>query len=45
MILQIPPEVPHPHESSLFDPRSPFDVALYLVIPVLVVAYFFWRRP
>ena len=45
MILHIPPEVPHAHEGSLFDIHSPLELVFYLVVPVLVVGYFFWRKP
>lgn len=44
MILQIPPEVPNPHEGELFNIQSPLDIVIYFVIPALIIAYFFWRR-
>lgn len=45
MILQIPHEIPHPNDGDLFNIQSPLDIVIYIVIPLLIVAYFFfWRR-
>ena len=44
MYLQVPAEVPHPQDDALFDPRSPLDIAIFLVIPALIIAFFLWRK-
>lgn len=45
MSLQIPEEVPHPQDGGLFNLHSPWDVVLFLVIPLVIVGlYFFWRK-
>lgn len=44
-LLQIPTEVPHPDNNSPLDISNPFEVIVYIVIPlVLIVLYFFLRK-
>ncbi len=43
--LQIPREVPHPDNNTPLDFSNPFEVIIYIVIPVLlIVMYFFLRK-
>jgi preprotein translocase subunit YajC len=43
--LQIPREVPHPDNNMPLDLSNPFEVIIYIVIPVLlIVMYFFLRK-
>lgn len=44
-ILQIPTEVPHPDNNTPLDITNPFEIIVYIVIPiVLLVVYFFLRK-
>ena len=43
--VQIPREVPHPDNNTPLDISDPFEVIIYIVIPVLlIVMYFFLRK-
>lgn len=43
--LQIPREVPHPDNNTPLDLSNPFEVIVYIVIPLLlIVMYFFLRK-
>ena len=43
--LQIPRDVPHPDNNTPLDLSNPFEVIIYVVIPVLlIVLYFFLRK-
>ena len=43
--VQIPREVPHPDNNTPLDISDPFEVIVYIVIPVLlIVMYFFLRK-
>ncbi len=45
MHLQIPEEIPHPQDADSFDIESPLDIILFIVVPLLMIAaYFYWRR-
>jgi len=42
---QIPTEVPHPDTNTPLDISNPFEIIVYIVIPViLIVLYFFLRK-
>ncbi len=43
--FQIPREVPHPDNNTPLDLSNPFEVIIYIVIPVLlIVMYIFLRK-
>ena len=45
LFIQIPREVPHPDNNTPLDLSNPFEIIVYIVIPiVLLVLYFFLRK-
>jgi len=43
--LQIPREVPHPDNNAPLDFSNPFELIVYIIIPItLIVLYFFLRK-
>lgn len=45
ILIQIPREVPHPDNNTPIDFSNPFDIIVYIVIPVLLLfLYFFLRK-
>jgi hypothetical protein len=42
--MQIPSEVPKPQNNTPIDLSSPFDVAVFLVAPILLVGFYFYIR-
>lgn len=43
--MQIPREVPHPDNNAPLDVSNPFELIVYIVIPIiLIVLYFFLRK-
>jgi len=45
MYLQVPQGVPHPQDENLFDPGSVVHWVVFLIIPALLIAaYFFFRK-
>lgn len=45
MLLQIPQGVPHPDDNEPLTLESPFDIILYVVIPIIILgSYFWWRK-
>lgn len=44
-LLQVPTGTPNPRDGSQFDFSSPFDVIVYIVLPiVIVIFYILYRR-
>jgi membrane protein DedA with SNARE-associated domain len=44
-LIQIPQGVPHPDTNTPLQIREPFDVVLYIIIPLLVLlGYILWRK-
>ncbi|NNM22292.1 MAG: adenylosuccinate synthetase [Flavobacteriaceae bacterium] len=44
-LMQIPREVPHPDNNTPLDFSNPFDVLIYVVLPlILIVLYFTLRK-
>ncbi|GER59569.1 adenylosuccinate synthetase [Patiriisocius marinus] len=44
-LLQIPTGTPNPRDGSQFDFSSPFDVIVYIVLPiVIVILYILYRK-
>ena len=42
---QIPREVPHPDNNTPLDFSNPFELIVYIIIPIaLIVLYFFLRK-
>jgi len=42
---QIPREVPHPDNNTPLDVTNPFELIVYIIIPIaLIVLYFFLRK-
>ena len=45
MFVQIPKEVPHPHNNSPINLSEPADVIIYIILPILIVVlYLIWRN-
>lgn len=45
MIVQIPEEVPKPHNNDPLDPASATDMIIYVAIPLLLILlYFLWKK-
>lgn len=42
--VQIPREVPHPDNNTPLDLSNPFEVIIYIVIPVLLIGLYFFLR-
>ncbi|MEM7187760.1 MAG: adenylosuccinate synthetase [Bacteroidota bacterium] len=43
--MQLPTEVPNPDNNTPLDMNNPFEIIVYIVIPiVLLVLYFFLRK-
>lgn len=44
-IAQIPKDVPHPDNNSPIDLSKPFDVIVFIILPIVIVfLYSIWRR-
>ena len=44
-MIQLPTEVPNPDNNTPLDVTNPFEIIVYIVIPiVLLVFYFFLRK-
>ncbi len=44
-ILQLPPGTRNPDDNSPIDLTSPFDVIVFIILPImLVIFYILWRR-
>jgi len=44
-LIQIPREVPHPDNNTPLDFSNPFELVVYIIIPItLIVLYFFLRK-
>jgi len=42
---QIPREVPHPNNNTPLDVTNPFELIVYVIIPVaMIVLYFYLRK-
>ncbi len=44
VFTQIPREVPHPDNNTPLDFSNPFEVIVYIVIPVLLLLLYFFLR-
>ncbi|THD66805.1 adenylosuccinate synthetase [Robertkochia marina] len=45
MLIQIPEEVPKPHNNDPLDPGSATEMIIYVAIPLLIIIlYFLWKR-
>lgn len=45
LILQLPIGTPNPDDNSPIDFTSPFDVIVFIILPILVIIlYIFWVR-
>jgi hypothetical protein len=42
--IQIPTGTPNPSDGSQFDFSSPFDVIVYIILPLVIVVLFFLYR-
>ena len=44
-LLQIPTGTPNPSDGSQFDFSSPFDIIMYIILPiVIVILYILYRK-
>ncbi|UOB19167.1 hypothetical protein [Abyssalbus ytuae] len=42
---QIPTEVPHPDNNKPVDFSSPFDIIVFIILPIMVIVFFIlWKR-
>lgn len=45
ILLQLPPGTRNPDDNTPLDLSSPFDVIVFIVLPILmIVFYFYWRN-
>lgn len=45
LLIQLPIGTPNPDNNSPIDLTSPFDVMVYIILPILVIIfYIIWRR-
>ncbi|MBF8150614.1 adenylosuccinate synthetase [Winogradskyella sp. F6397] len=45
LLAQIPSGTPNPGQNSGIDFSSPFDVIVFIVLPILlIISYFVWRK-
>lgn len=45
LIFQTPTSTPNPGENSAIDFSKPFDIIVFVILPIVVVfLYFLWRR-
>ncbi|GAB5399572.1 MAG: hypothetical protein Aureis2KO_11570 [Aureisphaera sp.] len=42
--MQIPTDVPNPDNNSPIDLTSPLEIVVYIVIPLVMLAIYFWVR-
>jgi len=42
--MQIPREVPHPDNNTPLDVSNPFEVIVYIVIPIALLVFYFILR-
>ena len=44
-LIQIPEEVPKPHNNEPLDPSSATELIIYVAIPLLfIILYFLWKK-
>jgi len=43
-LLQIPTEVPHPDNNTPLDFSNPFELIVYIIIPVAMLLFYFFLR-
>ncbi|TXD84294.1 adenylosuccinate synthetase [Subsaximicrobium wynnwilliamsii] len=45
LLLQIPTDVPKPGDSGTVDLSEPFDLIVFIILPIVfVILYFVWKR-
>lgn len=45
LLLQLPPGTQNPDDNSPIDLTKPFDVIVYIILPIAIgVFYYFWRK-
>ncbi|SDB37142.1 hypothetical protein SAMN03097699_0960 [Flavobacteriaceae bacterium MAR_2010_188] len=45
LILQLPPGTRNPDDNKPIDFTSPFDVIVYIVLPILlIIGYYLWKK-
>ena len=45
LLMQLPIGTPNPDNNSPIDLTNPFDVMVYIILPILVIVfYIIWRR-
>ncbi|WP_151894379.1 adenylosuccinate synthetase [Patiriisocius marinistellae] len=45
LYLQVPTGTPNPGDSNQLDLSNPFDLIMFIILPIcIVVFYFLWRR-
>lgn len=41
---QIPREVPHPDNNTPLDVTNPFELIVYIIIPIVMIVFYFFLR-
>jgi hypothetical protein len=41
---QIPREVPHPDNNTPLDVTNPFELIVYIIIPIAMIVFYFFLR-
>lgn len=45
LVIQIPTNAPNPGDSGTVDLTKPFDLIVFIILPVIfVILYFVWKR-
>lgn len=44
LYFQIPTEVPHPDNNTPLDITNPFEIIVYIVIPIVLLLFYFVLR-
>ncbi|EGV44805.1 adenylosuccinate synthetase [Bizionia argentinensis JUB59] len=45
LLLQIPTNAPNPGDSGTVDLTKPFDLIVFIILPIIIVIlYFIWKR-
>lgn len=42
--MQIPRQVPHPSNNSPIDITNPWEIIIFIVIPIILLVIYFWSR-
>ena len=44
LLIQLPPGTQNPDDNSPVDFSNPFDLIVFLILPVVLIVFYFWWR-